>query len=158
MQLGLQVAEEVVYAFKVLVAAPEQLLLGFCKLVIRTMDGKIELDAVLQQRLEPFAHRFAAPGSNSAFVYRERFVGNNKILVYAQHFTESLTRLAGAEGVIEAEEVYGGLCKRHSVQLETIGEVEFLFLPRIPCNLLRLQKTQFARNRIAGTWCLRLRD
>src|SRR5690606_11024001 len=86
----------------------------------RPVDGKVETDPVLDQGGKPLAHHFRAPGRDGAFVYRQGFVRDDQVFIDAQHLPKTLACPACAVGVVEAEEVDGGLGESHSIPLNVV--------------------------------------
>lgn len=73
------------------------------------MDRKVEFRGVLHEFLLPFAHRLAAPAGYGVLIDGLALVGDNEILVDADHFAVPLAPGAGPQRVVEAEQVLRGV-------------------------------------------------
>ena len=71
------------------------------------------------KRTLPFAHFLSTPAHDGVVVDRQRLVGDNKVLVNAEHTSESLAGGACAVRVVEVEQLVGWLDKLDAVFLES---------------------------------------
>ena len=109
------------------VAVPEHVLLSACQLVVGGEDVEIFVGDAAQEFLAPEPHLLAPPAYDGSVVDALARVGHHELLVDAHHAAEALAAGAGADGVVEGEEVFVGLGKGHAVFLEACAEtVEYL--------------------------------
>ena len=117
--LSVNVLEKFVQPVEILISAPQELFLFACQVVIRRMNGEIELVSIIYQLLLPPLHRLPLPASNRVLEYRATFVGDHQILVNADHLAVTFATWARSDRIIETEKVFGRPFEGHSVQFET---------------------------------------
>src|SRR4051812_127448 len=86
---------------------------------------------MLDQLIIPLAHLFTAPGGYSALVNSFALIGDNQILINANHFTIPLTALTGPVWIVKAEKVGRRLFKTDTIQLKPVAKKTFCFIPVI---------------------------
>ena len=123
----LQHAEEVVQSAEILVTCPDQLFLFGCECVERRVNREVELSSVIDQFVAPFAHFLSAPAGYSVFVDTLGFVGHYQIHVNAYYIAESVACRAGAQRVIEVEQVLCRFNELYTVCLKPLGEMYHLY-------------------------------
>src|SRR5258708_36688058 len=120
--------------------------------MVRSVNGEIEFNAVLQQWLLPLAHRLGPPRSNCAFENGQGLIGDNQILVDAEYFSKTLASAASTKWIIKAKEIDRGLCKGHSIQFEAIRKMKF-FSPFSMNKTIPLAFEEGGLNRIRNAEC-----
>ena len=121
--LRVDVFEKFVETVEILVAAPQQTFLLGRQLVERRVDREIELRGVLHELLLPFAHRLAPPAGDGVLVNGLALVGDDEVLVDADHLAVTLAPGTGPQRVVEAEQMLRGVFELDAVGLEARGEL-----------------------------------
>ena len=87
------------------------------------MDRKIELVGIGYELVFPRPHGFSAPAGHGVLVDGLAFVGDHQVLVDADDLAVTFARRAGAQRVVEAEEMFGRRLEFDAVGLETGREL-----------------------------------
>ena len=120
--LRVDVGEEVVQSVEVFVAAPQQPFLLGRQRVEGRMDREVELVGVLDELLLPAAHGLAAPAGDGVVVDGAALVGDHQVLVDADHLAVAFAARAGAQRVVEAEQMLRRGLELDAVSLEARRE------------------------------------
>ena len=87
------------------------------------MDRKIELIGIGYELVFPRPHGLSAPTGHGVLVDGFAFVGNHQVLVDADDLAVTFARRAGAQRVVEAEQMFGRRLEFDAVGLETGREL-----------------------------------
>ena len=80
----------------------------------------------MQELLQPFAHLVASPAHHGSFIYGQRPIGDDQLLVDADNPSETLACGACPDGGVEREHLVGRLLEGDAVGLELGAEREEL--------------------------------
>ena len=72
---------------------------------VRLKDGEVVDGGMTHEPLLPLLHLLTVPAYDAAVIYRERRIGDDKLLVDADDASESLTLRTGTHGRIEGEKL-----------------------------------------------------
>ena len=126
--LALDIVEEGVEAVEILITRPQQLLLRGGEGVIWLVYGEVEEVGILNELLLPLLHRGTTPADDSVLVYCLALVGNNQVGINTHSLAITLAYGTGANGVVEAEEVFRGLLELYAVSLEASRKLALIIV------------------------------
>ena len=75
------------------------------------MNRKIKFRSTVNELIAKFAHLFAFPTGNGAFINGKRLVGHYQIFINANHRTKSFAGLARTIRVVKGEHIHRGFFK-----------------------------------------------
>ena len=120
----LKILEELIDAIQfVAIPIPEQILLLFGELVIRSMDGEIILYGVLDKIVQTCLQRITTPTENCTRINREESVGDYQVFINPDDFTITSAFRASSLRIVEVEKCRCRLLKFDSVSLESCTKV-----------------------------------
>ena len=99
-------------------AMPEQVFLRLRQLRIWFVDWETGRSGHMDESALPFAHFLPTPAGHGIVVDRKGRIGDDKTLVDAKTFTETLAPRTGTKRIVEIEQQIGGLHELQSVGLK----------------------------------------
>ena len=99
---------------------PQKVSFLLSEVEIRFVDGEFELGRVCDENSFPFAHLVSAPASHGIVVDRKSVVGDDKPLVYTEHFSETAACGTRADRIVEVKHHVG-----RSFETDTVGLEDF---------------------------------
>src|SRR5665647_1506627 len=118
--------EKLVQAEEIPVTAPDECLLLRRQLVPGLMYREIEFVRTEDKSFLPQFHCLASPAGDGIIIYRQIFIGYDKVLIYADDLAISFADRTCTERRVEAEEMLRGLLEDDAVLFKLVREPDGL--------------------------------